>query len=427
MSKRALYLLGAVALALTVLTGATAGAQEPPDGAPPCPPGETCVDPVPPCPDGEPCADPPPCPDPNGCVDPPPPCPPDGGPCVEPCPDGTCDFDADDDGWDDFIEQEFGSDPNDASSTPEHGYVPETCTDTVDNDGDGATDLADEGCNIDSDADGVLDANDNCPYDPNADQSDADGDGFGDVCDYDADNDGWDDFIENDFGSDPNDANSTPEHTFLPETCSDALDNDGDGLADEADPGCAPDADFDLVPDASDNCPAVYNSDQTDSDGDGTGDACEDSDGDGFFDMDEMYFGSDAADASSTPEHAVVFESCDDVLDNDGDGLTDMDDDGCSFVWEALPPGVDDTATEGDGSPRSNAPGASNQPGASNAPNQPSTAAQQGAETAPSALPSAGTGPGGGSDTWVMLAGLIVTVAGAGALALGARFVRARE
>ena len=35
----------------------------------------------------------------------------------------------------------------------------------------------------DEDGDGVLDDDDNCPFDANANQLDGDGDGFGDVCD----------------------------------------------------------------------------------------------------------------------------------------------------------------------------------------------------------------------------------------------------
>jgi len=46
-----------------------------------------------------------------------------------------------------------------------------------------------EGGPGDADADGVPDANDNCPDTPNADQADADNDGIGDACDDDDDND----------------------------------------------------------------------------------------------------------------------------------------------------------------------------------------------------------------------------------------------
>ena len=75
------------------------------------------------------------------------------------------------------------------------------------------------------------------------------------------------------------------------------------------------DADFDGVPDGSDNCPAVYNPAQTDSDLDLVGDACDnDIDGDGY---------TNSADAfpSDPSEH----------LDTDGDGVgdnADTDDDG---------------------------------------------------------------------------------------------------
>jgi hypothetical protein len=253
-------------------------------------------------------------------------------PCIpeEPC--GVAD--ADGDGWDDFTEQEWGSDPNRAASTPEHAYLPETCADGVDNDLDGSVDAADDGCNLDSDGDGAPDIADNCPYDANPGQEDADGDGTGDACDYDADKDGWDDESERLFGSDPNNAASTPEHSQIKETCEDGLDNDADGSVDVTDPGCAPDGDFDFVPDASDNCPTMHNPEQTDADGDGTGDACEDSDGDGFFDGDELALGSDPNNAASVPESAAYYETCTDGLDNDLDGTLDAEDEGCMVFAE---------------------------------------------------------------------------------------------
>ncbi len=169
----------------------------------------------------------------------------------------------------------------------------ETC-DGVDNDGDGmidegfpdtdsdgianCVDTCPDGPNVDSDGDGVDDCVDACPMDPlndvdhdhicgdvdncpentNYNQSDIDGDGIGDLCDV--------------------------------EDC-DGVDNDGDRRIDES----LPDEDMDGVCDAIDGCPAdplndpdrdgvcglvddcfaVADPMQTDSDGDGAGDACD--------------------------------------------------------------------------------------------------------------------------------------------------------
>jgi hypothetical protein len=80
-------------------------------------------------------------------------------------------------------------------------------------DGAGLTASAD-----DLDGDGMLNAVDNCPDDANADQSDIDGDGLGDVCDADADGDGV----------------ANAEDAF-PLDASEWADADGDGIGDNAD------------------------------------------------------------------------------------------------------------------------------------------------------------------------------------------------
>jgi hypothetical protein len=134
--------------------------------------------------------------------------------------------------------------------------------------------LPDE-CEFDTDGDGVVDADDNCPWVHNPDQADADGDDVGDLCDNcpavpnpyqeDADNDGFGDVCDN-----------CPD-IYNP----DQADMDGDGVGDVCDncptatnPSQA-DADGDGYGDACDNCPAVYNPLQLDEDQDGVGDACE--------------------------------------------------------------------------------------------------------------------------------------------------------
>jgi hypothetical protein len=130
--------------------------------------------------------------------------------------DGGCGDDTDGDGASDDGEDELGSDPEDASSTPEDASVCDVCSDGVDNDGDTAIDADDEGCAVPS-------------VTPTATVEAVDTDG-----------DTVPDDEETALGSDPNDPNSTPEDTSVAGTCSDGVDNDGDGLTDDDDPGCAP-------------------------------------------------------------------------------------------------------------------------------------------------------------------------------------------
>ncbi|MCB0336932.1 MAG: thrombospondin type 3 repeat-containing protein, partial [Bdellovibrionales bacterium] len=152
----------------------------------------------------------------------------------------------------------------------------------------------------DRDQDGVLNFSDNCPNIPNEDQLDSDNDDFGNVCDncpyvsnkgqQDSDGDGIGDACEQAFSTPAPTPTPTPTPSVEPASPQ-ISDSDGDGIAD-----------------SDDNCPNIPNSDQSDHDGNGLGDACDfDSDGDGISDSE------DNCPRVKNPGQA----------DHDGDGLGD--------------------------------------------------------------------------------------------------------
>jgi len=152
----------------------------------------------------------------------------------------------------------------------------------------------------DHDGDGFLNRGDNCPIVANPDQRDTDGDDIGDACDPNPQTPDGAEIVcikagTITSGGDPNVA-YTGCLTELP-----SLDNDNDGVNNSEDlcpgtplderpadsNGCSQhqvDGDLDGICDpgktsslcsGSDNCPAKPNPAQTDSDGDGVGDACD--------------------------------------------------------------------------------------------------------------------------------------------------------
>lgn len=84
----------------------------------------------------------------------------------------------------------------------------------------------------DSDNDGVMDWNDNCPSDANLEQTDFDSDKIGDQCDTDDDNDGVSDSLDQ-FDTDPLD---WADFDFDGMGSSQDTDDDNDGILDSSDP-----------------------------------------------------------------------------------------------------------------------------------------------------------------------------------------------
>ena len=174
----------------------------------------------------------------------------------------------------------------------------------------GRVDTIGDACD-DSDSDGVNDSRDNCPVIANSNQLNNDKAAEvtagqpqrGDACDDDDDNDGF---------KDPP-GPSDDKCPFTPTTT-----NTGNE--------CAGDFDNDTIPDSSDNCPAIPNVNQANTAGkdinaqgvsqpDSVGDACDDSDQDGF---------NDAVDSCPGKRNLGV--------DSDNDGIDDACDSDANTV-----------------------------------------------------------------------------------------------
>lgn len=108
--------------------------------------------------------------------------------------------------------------------------------------------------------------------------------------------------------------------------------------------GCDADLDCDCVTDTIDNCRETRNREQRDTDRDGVGDFCDDSDGDGLFDSEDSCrtisnFGDPEGSACADSDGDGILDSLDNCADDYNSSQRDFDRDGigdrcdnCRFV-----------------------------------------------------------------------------------------------
>lgn len=153
------------------------------------------------------------------------------------------------------------TDCNDAQSDV---FEPQTYYIDADDDGFGASNSGTDLCEATPPSGYADNDSDNCPAVSNTDQADLDADTQGDACDLDADGDTL--LAQNDC-DDHDDQVGAPTPFYA--------DDDGDGIGETGKSTTACSTPSGFVATVGDNCPAVSNVDQLDSDGDGQGDACE--------------------------------------------------------------------------------------------------------------------------------------------------------
>ncbi|MGA1869779.1 MAG: PKD domain-containing protein [bacterium] len=276
------------------------------------------------------------------------------------CGCGVSDRDTDNDGASDCVD-DLPNDPNEQVDTDSDGTgdnsdecdndpakivigecgcgIPETdsdndgtpdCNDGCDNDSNKVIPGA-CGCGVsdtDSDSDGSPDCIDDLPNDPN-EQTDTDGDGTGDNSDE-CPNDPAKVVIgECGCGTPETDSDNdgTPDcNDEFPQDPTETVDNDGDGIGNNADT----DDDNDSIPDLWE---VTYNINPL------VNDAAQDPDSDGYQNIQEYISGTDPLDSNSTPQPPAADAGNDQTVNEgvtvtlDGSGSSDADDGITSYQW----------------------------------------------------------------------------------------------